>query len=157
MALTITNLRVDYRKTEKWFNDKEPCPYIIFNCCFKIDRSNDSFTWEQARADSEDYKKVLTIDNPERYKEWLMSESWNFSTSYAGNSKAWVYNECIWQYIEKFDTFWHREWIADCTVTRAIIAELQYYKTHGKLPSVYRTLESSIVLHHLRTLHSYWD
>jgi hypothetical protein len=157
MTLTITHLRTDYRKTENWFKTNSHCPYIIINCCFKIDRSKESFAWEQAKADSEEYKKVITIDNPERYDEWLMSESFNFSSQYDGTGKTWTYNDCIWQYIEKFDTFWYREWIADSTVTRAIISELEYYKNHGKLPSVYRTIESQIVLEHLRTLHSYWD
>jgi formylglycine-generating enzyme required for sulfatase activity len=49
------------------------------------------------------------------------------------------------------------EWVADCSVTRAIISDLEHYKNHGMLPTVYRTIDEGIILQHLRTLHSYWD
>ena len=160
--LTITSLRADYRETEGWFEGgKTPCPYIIINCVFKCARSDDiheDFAWNQAKAWSEDWKQVLTIDDPERYNAWLDDPlGWEFSSRYDGYSRAWTHGEPTWQYIEKFDCFWFREWIADCGPTRAIIAELEHYKEHGHLPSVYRTVESSIVLSHLRTLHEYWD
>jgi hypothetical protein len=162
MSLTITSLRVDARKTEGWFEGgTRPCPYLIVNCVFKCARSEDfheDFAWNQAKAWSEEYRQVTTLDDPKTYEEWLMSpKGWNFSSKYPGWGKAWTYGEPTWQYIEKFDCFWFREWIADCGPTRAIITELEYYKEHGCLPSVYRTVESSIVLSHLRTLHEYWD
>ena len=161
MSLTITNLRVDCRETEGWFEGgTRPCPYTIFNCVFKCDRSEDfheDFAWNQAKAWSEEYTQKLTIDDPARYEKWIMRESWNLNETYDGYGKAWVHGEPPWSYIEKFDCFWFREWIADCGPTRAIIAELEHYKEHGTLPSVYRTVESSIILSHLRTLHEYWD
>jgi len=161
MTLTITNLRVDERATEGWFEGgTRSCPYLICNVVFKCERSEDyheDFTWNQAKVWSEEYTQKLTIDDPEKYEKWIMRESWDLKEKYDGYGKCWVHGDPTWQYIEKFDVFWFREWIADSTVTRAIIAELQHYKDHGCLPSVYRTVESSIILSHLRTLQEYWD
>ena len=140
MALTITSLRADYRETEGWFEGgTRPCPFIVLNVVFKCDRSEDyheDFTWCQAKAWSEDYTQKLTIDAPERYEAWLMGVGWDFNTSYNGYGKAWVHGDPPWRYLEKWDVFWFREWIADCGPTRAIIAELEYYKDNGHLPSV---------------------
>ena len=159
-SLEILNLRVDYRLSENrapW----PPVPYAIVNCVFKCHRSDSydtDFAWCQAKAFSEDYRQVLTIDDPERYENWLMSpDGWSLSSKYDGYGKSWTHGEPTWKYIEKFDVFHFREWVADCSVTRSVIAELQYYKEHGKLPSVYRSTDECIILSHLRTLHSYWD
>ena len=160
MSLTITSLRTDYRKTGGWFyNEPRDCPFIIVNCCFRIHDDEDEGNWSSLRAKSEaeEYQQVLTIDDPERYEKWLMGVGWEFKTKYDGYGRAWTHHDCPWHYIEKFDCFHFREWIADCGPTRAIISELEHYKEHGKLPSVYRTLESEIVLSHLRALQSYWD
>lgn len=161
MSLTITSLRTDYRVTEGWFNgEPTDCPYIIVNCCFKISDDEDNGNWSslRAKAEAEEYREVLTIDDPQRYENWLMSpDGWNLSSRYDGYGRAWTHQDCPWRYIKKYDCFHFREWIADCTVTRAIISELEYYKEHGKLPSVYRTIESEIILSHLRALQSYWD
>ena len=161
MSLTITSLRADFRKTEGWFDGgTRPCPFIVLNVVFRCDRSDDyheDYTWLQAKAWSEEYIQKLTIDDPARYEKWIMRESWSLNEKYDGYGKAWVHENPSWQYVEKFDVFWFRSWIADSTVTRAIIAELEYYKIHGKLPSVYRTIEDSIILSHLRTLGTYWD
>jgi hypothetical protein len=159
--LTITSLRADYRETEGWFEGgTRSCPFIICNVVFKCARSEDlheDFAWNQAKAWSEDYTQKLTIDDPERYEAWLMGVGWDFKTKYDGYGKAWVHGDPPWRYIPKFDVFHFREWIADCGPTRAIIAELEYYKEHGHLPLVYRTVEDSIILTHLRTLGTYWD
>jgi hypothetical protein len=160
MTLTITNLRVDFRNTEGWFEGGTgSCPYIILNVVFRCDRSNDyheDYTWCQAKAWSEEYTQKSTIDDPERYEDWVCNH-FNLTEGYDGHGKAWVHGDPSWRYLEKFDCFWFRQWIADSTVTRALISELQYYKDHGHLPSVYRTVESSIILQHLQTLQSYWD
>jgi hypothetical protein len=161
MSLTITSLRVDARETEGWFNGgTRPCPYLIVNVVFKCARSEDlhkDFAWNQAKAWSEDYTQKLTIDDPERYETWLMRASWDLKEKYDGYGKAWVHGEPPWRYIEKFDCFWFREWIADCHLTRTILEDLAYYRDTGHLRDVYRTVESSIILSHLRTLHEYWD
>jgi hypothetical protein len=159
--LKILNLRVDYRESESpepWPN----VPYVIINCVFKCERVSDpgeDFAWWQAKGESEEYRKVLTIDDPERYENWLMSPTgWNLSSKYDGYGKAWIHNDPAWRYIEKFDVFWFRTWSSDSPVTRAIIHELKYFKEHGKLPSVYRAVDSCIILSHLRTLGEiYWD
>ena len=149
MTLTITSLRVNERGTE--------VPFLIVNCCFKCAKDSESydFLWTQAKGDSEDYRQVLTIDEPEKYEASLLT--WDFKTRYSGYGRAWTHQDPVWQYIEKFDTFWLREWIADCPVTRAIVSDLAYYKEHGKLPTVYRSIDEGIILQHLRTLQSYWD
>jgi hypothetical protein len=151
MTLTITSLRVDGRGTE--------VPFLIVNCTFKCaeDPENYDFLRVQAKGDSEEYRKVLTIDDPEKYLEFIMDWDLNSRTPYPGYGRAWTHQDPVWQYIEKFDTFWFREWIADCPVTRAIVADLKYYKEHGKLPTVYRSVDEGIILQHLRTLQSYWD
>lgn len=161
MGLTITSLRADHRETEGWFEGgTRSCPFIILNVVFRCARSSDlheDYTWNQAKACSEEYSQKLTIDDPGKYEKWIMRESWDLKEKYDGYGKAWVHEDPPWRYIEKFDCFWFREWIADCGPTRAIISELQHFKDHGKLPSVYRTVESSIILSHLQTLQRYWD
>ena len=159
MALTITSLRVDSRATSNgnvWGADLS---YLIVNVCFKIDRSTDdgSFLWERTKAEAGEYSSVLTIDDPERYDGWLMGNDWSFSKRYDGYGRAWTHNDPPWRYLEKFDTFWLREWVSNCSVTRALVYELEYYEEHGKLPSVYRFTDGSIILQHLRALQSYWD
>jgi hypothetical protein len=161
MTLTITSLRVDYRKSESpkpW----PAVPYVIINCVFKCKRVDDygeDFAWWQAKGESEEFTKVLTVDSPERYDAWLDDPNgWNFSSKNDGYGKAWIHNDPPWQYLPKFDVFWFRSWTADCSVTRAIIAELEYYKKYGKLPSVYRAVDSCVVLSHMRVLgETYWD
>jgi hypothetical protein len=158
--LKILNLRVDYRKSESpepWPN----VPYAIINCVFRCERTDNhgtDFIWAQSKGESEEYSQVLAIDSPSRFENWLMSpDGWNLSSKYDGYSKVYTHRDPIWRYLPKFDVFHFREWIADCPVTRAIIAELEYFKEQGKLPSVYRSVDSGIVLNHLRCLHSYWD
>ena len=149
MTLTITNLRVDERKGEV-------VPYLIVNCCFTVEPdAEDGFLWAQAKGDSEDYRQVLTIDDPEKYEQSLLT--WDYTTRSPGYGRAWTHQDPVWQYIEKFNTCWFREWVADCPVTRAIVSDLAYYKEHGKLPTIYRSVDEGIILHHLRTLQQYWD
>ena len=149
MTLTIANLRVDERKGKT-------VPYLVVNCCFRIDPdANDGYLWAQAKGDSEDYRQVLTIDDPLKYEESLLS--WDYSQRYPGYGRAWTHQDPVWEYIEKFDTYHFREWVADCSVTRAIISDLEHYKNHGMLPTVYRTIDEGIILQHLRSLQAYWD
>lgn len=140
-----------------WIQD---VPYVIVNLCYKIDTSTDdgSFCWQRAKAEASDYSSVLTIDDPDRYEAWLMDpKGWDFSRTYDGYGRAWTHNDPVWRYIEKFDTFHFREWIADSLPTKMILWELQYYKENGRLPSVYRHSEDCIIMQHLRCLMGYWD
>ena len=151
MTLTITSLRVDERKGEV-------VPYLIVNCCFTVEPdANDGYLWAQAKGDSEEYRQVLTIDDPEKYESHIMNWDFTFREKYPGYGRAWTHQDPVWQYIEKFNTCWFREWIADCPVTRAVIADLEFYKENNKLPTVYRTIDEGIILQHLRTLQRYWD
>lgn len=149
MTLTITSLRVDEIQGEV-------VPFLVVNCCFTVEPDvEDGYLWAQAKGDSEDYRQVLTIDDPEKYEESLLN--WDFGNKYPGYGRAWTHQDPVWDYIEKFNTFWFREWIADCKVTRSIIQELEFYQDNGRLPSVYRTIDEGIILQHLRTLQRYWD
>jgi len=149
MTLTITSLRVDERKGEV-------VPFLVINCTFKvIPEAHDGYLWAQAKGDSEEYRQVLTIDDPEKYEESLLT--WDYATRYPGYGRAWTHQDPVWEYLKKFDTFHFKEWVADCPVTRAIINDLEHYKTHGMLPTVYRTIDEGIILMHMRTLQSYWD
>ena len=151
MTLKITSLRVDNRRSEG-------VPYLIVNCCFKVEpEANDGFIWAQAKGDSKEYRKILTIESPETYEKWIESWDLDFQNHYPGYKFCWTHQDQTWHYIEKFGTFWFREWVADCPVTRAILNDLNFYKTHGKLPTVYRSIDEGIILQHLRTLQSYWD
>jgi hypothetical protein len=154
MAITITNLRADFRSSES-----SDVSYIIVNCTFKCarDPENYDYAWNQAKAWSEEYRQVLTIDDPKGYEAWISNWDLNSRSKYPGYGKAWTHEDPTWQYIEKFDTFWFREWISDCGTTRDIIQELEYYRKHGELPWVYRAIDDCIILKHLRTLQSYWD
>jgi hypothetical protein len=159
MTLTITNLRVDFRNTESpkpWPNVK----YLIINCVFKCNRVDDpgeDFAWWTAKGESEEFTKVLTIDDPEHYENWICNQ-WGLNQFRYKYGRAWIHNDPPWRYIEKFDVFWFRSWSSDSPVTRAIIHELEFFKEHGRLPSVYRAVDSCIVMNHLRTLgETYWD
>jgi hypothetical protein len=154
MTLTITSLRVDERVTPEgnmWIQD---VPYLIVNACFRIE--DDEHLFERTKAECEDYQKVLTIKSPEDYEESLANWDLTFENGY-DYGRAYIHQEAPYVYIEKFQTFHFRQWIADSTVTRSIIAELQYFKEHGKLPSVYRHAEEYIIMSHFNCLDRYWD
>lgn len=148
--LTITSLRWDERS-----GTKTDIPYIIVNCTFKIDR--ESPQWQCAKGESEKYVSNLTIDDPKKYDKWIDTECIISGFRYPGFGRAWTMQDPVWEYLEKFDTFWLREWVADCAVVRAVLAELEYYQKYGKLQSVYRSVDSGTILRHLRTINAYWD
>ena len=154
MTLTITNLRVDERVTPEGNMWTQDVPYLIVNSCFKIE--DDECLYERTKAECEDYQKVLTIKSPEDYEEFLANWDLTFENGY-DYDRAYIHQGAPYVYIEKFQTFHFRQWIADSTVTRSIIAELQYFKEHGKLPSVYRHAEEYIIMSHFNCLDRYWD
>jgi len=155
MALTITSLRVDERVTPEgnlWYND---VPFLVINATFKIE--HDEHLLERTKADAEDYREVTTIDDVARYLKHIEEDDFLTSPRYDGFGRAWTYQEPPFYYLPKFNTFHFRQYIADSSVTRAIVAELEYYKQHGKLPSVYRHAEEYIIISHFTCLDRYWD
>lgn len=133
----------------------EDVPYLIVNATFRI--IDDEHLLERTKAEAEPYRNILTIDDPKRYEEFLLDWDANCSSRYDGYGRAWTHNEGPFTYLEKFDTFWFREWIANSIATRAIVGELEHYKEFGKLPSTYRHVEDYIVISHFDALHRYWD
>ena len=153
--LQITSLRVDRRVTPQGNVWTQDVPFAIVNLCFKI--IDDEHFLKSTKAEAEDYRSVLSIDDPKRYETFLLNWDTNWSSKYDGYGRAWIHNERPYNYIEKFNTFHFREWIADTLPTKMMLWELQYYKENGKLPSVYRHTDECIILQHLRSLQGYWD
>jgi hypothetical protein len=86
----------------------------------------------------------------------------SFMQPYFGKPRAkpkftWTYAEPHLVYLEKFDTFWYRDYISDCSVTRAALDEISYYKDNQKFRDVYRFIDGSILYKHIATLNRYWD
>ena len=153
--LQITSLRADRRVTPQGNVWTQDVPFAIVNICFKI--TDDEHFFEQTKAEAEEYRSVLTVDDPERYEAFLLNAVGFGQFKYDGYGRAWTHNEPVFTYLEKFQTFWFREWIADTLPTKMMLWELQYYKENGKLPSVYRHTDECIILQHLRSLQGYWD
>lgn len=155
MSLVITSLRVNEGVTPEgnlWYAS---VPYLIVNACFKIE--DDEHLLIRTKADAEDYREVTTIDDIPRYLKHIEEDDFLTSPRYDGFGRAWTYQDPPFYYLEKFNTFWFRQWIADSCVTRAILSELQYYKEHSKLPSVYRHAEEYVIVSHFQCLDRYWD
>ena len=155
MALEITSLRVNERVTSDGNIWGANVPYLIVNSTFKI--TGDEVLLERTKAEASEYRSVLTIDDIERYEGFLANWDLNFSIRYDGYGRAWTHQDPAFYYIEKFQTFWFRQWIADSAITRAVIAELEHYRKHGELPTVYRHDESYIITSHFNVLDRYWD
>jgi hypothetical protein len=153
--LEITSLRVDERVTPEGNLWLQEVPFLTVSATFRI--TDDEPLFERTKAESEDYRSVLTIDNAGLYESFLLNACGFGQFEYDGFGRAITFNDPVFVYLEKFSTFTFREYVADSTVTRAIIAELQYYKDHGKLPSVYRHAEEYIVISHFHSLDRYWD
>ena len=154
MTLTITSLRTDYRVTPQGNMWSQDVPFIAVNACFKIE--DDEHLLERTKAECEDFRKVLSVESPEHFEKWREDWDLDFEKGYK-YGRVWIHQECPYHYLEKFDTFHFRDYVADSTVTRAIIAELEHYKEHGKLPSIYRHDESYVVISLLHMLDRLWD
>ena len=135
-------------------------PYLIVNICWKVtpDDNDDIYTHKSFLSATEDYTQVPTIDDPVKFEEFITGESvLDIFSTYPGIEKRSIFNDKKWHYLEKFDTFWSREWVADCLVTRAVLRELEIYQKLGKFPSVYRGVDAHIMYQHIDTLQRYWD
>jgi hypothetical protein len=152
--LQITSLRVDRRVTPQGNVWAQDVPFAIANICFKI--IDDEHLFERTKAEASEYSSVLTIASPEDYEAALANWDLTFKKGY-DFGRAWTTQDPPFYYLEKFSTFWFREWIADSLPTKMMLWELQYYKENGKLPSVYRHTDECIILQHLRSLQGYWD
>ena len=132
--------------------DDGDVPFIIVNCVFKYPEG-DEYTDQMkqlALSESEDYRRVLCFTDA-GLKAWKKNPRPELC------QQRWMLQEPVCRYLKKFDSFWFREWIADCEVTRACIRELEHYRQHGRFADVYRMTNQSVVLHHLRTFDRYWD
>jgi hypothetical protein len=158
MTLKITSLRIDKRNSN---NESYggPLSYLIVNATWKITQDGDgesSYLFDIAKAEANEYGKVLTIESPEDYEKWLGNWDLNFENGYP-YKYCWTHRDCPWHYIEKFQTFHFREWIAHSVVTQALLNEIVYYKATGEMLSKYRTMPGQIILEHFQTLGRYWD
>lgn len=159
-CLFITSLSSRPKESVQSVNPDLVVPYTILNCTFRIDREKDyhNAMFSLAKSKSERYNFSLTVDDPEKYENWIAENSLRyFRKDYEGHSKAWTFQEPLWQYIEKFDTFHVYEYISNTSVTQSIISELKHYIEHGDFPTTYRGLPDFIALRHLETLVNYWD
>jgi len=160
MTLKITSLRVDRRNSPEDSPYGGDVPYLIVNSTWRIEQDGvegDRYLFDMAKAESAEYGKVLTIESPKDYEKWLQTWDYNFETGYPGYKNCWTHRDCPWYYIEKFQTFHFREWIADSVVTQALLNEIVYYKATGEMLSKYRTIPGQIILQHFQTLGRYWD
>lgn len=133
---------------------KSDVPYIVMNATWKVDKEKDSSLWQQYFDAAQEYSKVLAIDDKDKYEKHIFSE---WMTPYLGHYWATTMQNEKWQYLEKFDTFWKREWLADCQVVRAALYELQHIATMGEPIDTYRCTTDHLIFLHLDTLDSYWD
>jgi hypothetical protein len=159
MGLKITSLRIDRRESPE-DSYGGPCPYLIVNSTWRItqdDSEESSYLFDAAKKEADEYGRVLTIDSPSDYEKWLETWDFNFQTGYPGYKHCWTHRDCPWTYLEKFNTFHFREWIADSIVTQAILNEIVYYKATGEMLSKYRTIPGQVMLEHFQTLGRYWD
>lgn len=148
MTLEITSLDIQPKVGQSGV------PYAIINCTFRV--FDDPYLHGLCMSDASEYGRSTTVDDIDRFEHWL-EHSWEHGARYEGLKGAWVMKDPIWTYIEKFDTFWFREWVSDGPITRAIYAELAHYCRTGELPAVYRSTDEGVVVRHLKTLNMYWD
>jgi len=158
MTVTITHLSWRPKMTPP-VGPWPAVPYIIANICWRVEPGgdDDEGTHEIFLSATEDYHKVLTVDDPKLFDDYLVSDAGFGLFNYPGLEHRYTFNDQKWRYIEKFGTFWLREWIVDSPVTRAILKELEVYKRTGKLESVYRATDSHILYNHFDSLQRYWD
>ena len=163
-SLTITSLRWD-----TYTGEKSSVPYIVANITWKVNRQNHDgeSLWQQMKSKSEAYTQVTTTGTPDE-ESALIEAAWGESGESVGGwieymnihsrwGKAWTHQDEKWQYIEKFDTFWLREWCSDCGIVREALKELEYFRKTGKTLYTYRGIDDGVMLRHLETIHDYWD
>ena len=159
MTITITHLSWRERVTPP-VGPWPAVPYLITNICWKVtpDGDDDIHTLKSFFNATENYSEVPTIDDPAKFEAFVESNGvFDLFANYPGVERRYIFNDRKWVYLEKFSTFWSREWVADCLVTRAVLRELEIYQKLGKFPSVYRGVDEHIIYQHIDTLQRYWD
>lgn len=119
-------------------------PWLLVNCVFKLDDNEDHPYRQRALGESQHFTINMAADTPEQLDRGKFK-------------KMWVLSDPEWSYVEKFDVFWFRQRVSDCSVTRSCLQELRYFEEHGYFPSFYRHVSEGVFLRHLRCLGSYWD
>jgi hypothetical protein len=98
-------------------------PYLIVNATWQVEPGgdDDEGTHKMFLSATEDYQKALTVDDPKQWEEYLAGCNGLDLFQYPGLERRYTLNDKKWRYIEKFSTFWLREYVSDCTVTRSIL------------------------------------
>jgi len=158
MTVTITHLFWRERMTPP-VGPWPAVPFLICNITWRVEPGgdDDEGTHGMFLSATKEYHKVLTVDNPEQWEEYLADCNGFGLFQYSGLDRRYTLNDKKWRYLEKFETFWLREWIVDSPVTRAILKELEVFQKTGKLPSVYRSTDSHIIYSYLSILNQLWD
>jgi hypothetical protein len=158
MTVTITSLNWREKVTPP-VGPWRAVPYLICNVTWKVEPGgdDDEGTHGIFHSATEEYHRVLTVDDPEQWEEYLADCNGFDLFQYPGLERRYTLNDKKWRYLEKFDVFWLREYVSDCTVTRSILKELEVFQKTGKLPSVYRGTDSSVLYSLLGTLQQFWD
>ena len=152
--IKITSFSVRKKVSEPGAYAYREIPYLICNMTFKVDKDADSFTWDRYIRESGYYCKMMVVESEKEYDKYLNGEIDNTEGNMRIKS---VVKEPLFEYLEKFQTFHYRGYVADCTVTNAVLDELRYYNELGRFPSTYRHNDGSIFLRHIKTLDEFWD
>ena len=158
MTVTITSLNWREKVTPP-VGPWPAVPYLIVNVTWRVEPGgdDDEGAHKMFLSATEEYHRVLTVDNPKQWEEYLTGCNGLDLFQYPGLERRYTLNDKKWRYIEKFDVFWLREWIVDSPVTRAILKELEVFQKTSKLPSVYRATDSSILYQYFSILNQLWD
>jgi len=134
-------------------------PFLSVNCTFRVNITGpeSESLFKTLKTESEEFYKTTTVDDPEKFKGWVLTESIFSNNVYGGLGEVWVLNEPYLKYLSKFETFHYRDCIADSPVTRSILKELAEIEEKGDTFSVYRNTSDSIFVKHLKALSLYWD
>jgi hypothetical protein len=98
MTIKITHLDVR-AKTSESDSYGGPVPYAMVNATWKFLPSEDEHDVQMkdmAIAEAEDYRRILTLDDPQRYEKWIATEcDFSLEKRYDGWSKGWTPNDPV--------------------------------------------------------------
>lgn len=139
---------------------------MIVNATFRIDKDDTenmgNILWERCLNDSKEYERVVVYSDPDKTDKWYLDRVTDLDRLWEPCpylETKYQQRDPYWMYLEKFDTFWFRQWVALSPVTEALVKEIESFIEHGSLEKVatYRTWDEGIIVHHLQTLSDYWD